>query len=51
VKLAANKEGFVLEGRFMGVEEEAKVGDQAFEVVVGISTRRFYGGYCRWEKG
>ena len=31
------------EGRFMGVEEEAKVGDQAFEVVVGISTAVFTG--------
>jgi len=33
----------VLEGRFMGVEEEGKVGDQALEVVVGISTAIFMG--------
>jgi hypothetical protein len=33
----------VLEGRFMVDEEEAKVGDQAFEVVVGISTAVFIG--------
>ena len=33
----------MLEGRFMGVEEEGKVGDQALEVVVGISTAIFMG--------
>jgi hypothetical protein len=43
MKLAANKESFVLEVRFMGDEEEVKVGDQAFQVVVGISTAIFMG--------
>jgi hypothetical protein len=41
MKLAPNTKSFVLKGRFMGAEEEAKVGDQAFEVVVGISTAFF----------
>jgi hypothetical protein len=44
VKLAAKRESFMLEGRFTGDEEEAKVGDQMFEIVARISIPLFLWG-------
>ena len=41
VKLAAKRESFMLEGRFTGDAEEAKVGDQMFEIVARISIPPF----------